>query len=80
MNPINPLKLLQLKNAWEQFKSRHPKFPSFLNTVSKGAVSENAIIEITITTADGRKISSNIKVTAEDMDLMEQIKNLTPTP
>lgn len=37
-NNINPLKLLQLKSAWDQFTGRHPKFPSFLKALSQGAV------------------------------------------
>ena len=57
MNPMNPMKLLQIKASWEQFKARHPKFPSFLNAVSKGAVTEGALIEMTITTADGKELT-----------------------
>ena len=76
MSPMNPMKLLQLKNAWERFKLRHPKFPSFIQSITKGAVTEGAILEITVTTADGRTISSNLKVTAEDMALLEELKNI----
>ena len=54
MAPINPLKLLQLKNAWDQFTGRHPKFPAFLKAMTKGAITEGSILEITVTTADGR--------------------------
>ena len=43
MNQFNPMKLLQIKASWEQFKARHPKFPSFLNAVSKGAVMEGTL-------------------------------------
>lgn len=76
MNQINPMKLLQLKNSWDRFKARHPKFPSFISSVTKGAVSQGSIIEITVTTADGKTISSNLKVTAEDMQLIEDVKEL----
>lgn len=77
MNPINPMQLLQLKSSWELFKMRHPKFPPFLSSVANGAITEGSVIEISITTADGRTIHSNLKVSNEDMELMEQIKNLT---
>ncbi len=76
MNPINPMKLLQLKNAWDQFCRRHPKFPAFLSSVTRGAIAEGTILEINVTTADGRLISSNIKFTAEDMELIEELKEL----
>ena len=80
MNPMNPMKLLQIKASWEQFKARHPKFPSFLNAVSKGAVTEGALIEMTITTADGKKYSSNLKLTPEDMQLVNDMKDLLSGP
>lgn len=80
MNPMNPMKLLQIKASWEQFKARHPKFPSFLNAVSKGAVTEGALIEMTITTADGKKYSTNLKLTPEDMQLVNDMKDLFSGP
>lgn len=76
MSPINPLKLLQMKNAWDQFTGRHPKFPAFLQALAKGAITEGSVLEITVTTADGKVISSNLKVTAEDMALIDELKNL----
>ena len=80
MNPMNPMKLLQIKASWEQFKARHPNFPSVLNAVSKGAVTEGALIEMTITTADGKKYSSNLKLTPEDMQLVNDMKDLFSGP
>ena len=58
------MKLLQIKASWEQFKARHPKFPSFLNAVSKGAVME------------GKTFSSNLKLTAEDMKLINDMQEM----
>lgn len=75
-NNINPLKLLQLKGAWDQFTGRHPKFPSFLKALSQGAVAEGTVLEFTVTTPDGRVLNSNLKITAEDMALVEQLKNI----
>lgn len=80
MAPINPLKLLQLKNAWDQFTGRHPKFPAFLKAMTKGAITEGSILEITVTTADGRVISSNLKITAEDMALVDELKEIAGSP
>ena len=71
MNQFNPMKLLQIKASWEQFKARHPKFPSFLNAVSKGAVMEG-----TVTTAEGKTFSSNLKLTAEDMKLINDMQEM----
>ncbi len=76
MNPINPMKLLQLRTAWEQFKLRHPKFPPFLAAAARGGIAEDTLLEISVTTADGRKFSSNLKLTAEDVRLVEELKKM----
>lgn len=76
MNQFNPMKLLQIKVSWEQFKARHPKFPSFLSAVSKGAVTEGTLLEMTITTTEGKTFSSNLKLTAEDMKLISDVQEM----
>ena len=55
---------------------RHPKFPSFLKALSQGAVAEGTVLEFTVTTPDGRVLNSNLKITAEDMALVEQLKDM----
>lgn len=69
---MNPLKLLELQNSWNQFKNRHPKFPNFLRAVSKNAISEGTILEIKVTDPDGRTYASNLRLTKEDMELFRK--------
>ena len=57
--------LMQLKNSWATFTRNHPKFPKFLQAAAT-AVKEDTLIEIKITTAEG-------KVKASDIEL---VKNL----
>ena len=74
---MNPLKLMQLKGSWDKFCANHPKFPMFLNAVSQGNVLQlDTIIEINITTADGRTYASNLKITPEDLELIEDVKDI----
>ena len=65
--------LMQLKNSWATFNQNHPKFPKFLQAAST-AVKEDTLIEIKITTAEGKVIETNLKVKASDIEL---VKNLT---
>ena len=76
MNGINPLKLLQLKGAWEQFQIRHPKFPAFLNAAAGINLKEGTIIDVTITSPDGGQIGTNLKLTAEDLQLFQELKEM----
>jgi hypothetical protein len=39
------------------------------------SIGEGSIIEISITNADGKKLCTNMKVTADDLELFEQLKN-----
>ena len=72
---MNPAKLFQLKSAWERFTLAHPKFPLFLRAVSeKNVITEGTVIEISITTADGRNFATNMKLTADDVQLFETVK------
>lgn len=74
---MNPMALLQLKSAWDKFQKRHPKFPRFLNAVSENGISEGSVIEINVTAPGGQIFSSNIKVGKEDMELVQELKNLS---
>lgn len=73
---MNPMKLLQLKNLWEQFTARHPKFPHFLKAVSQTAAQEGTIFEIQVTTPDGKTLASNLKITREDLELLQMLREM----
>lgn len=70
---LNPMQLFKMKGMWDDFTRRHPKFPAFLKAMTQGAITEGSVLEITITTADGRTISSNLKVTKEDMEMLSEL-------
>ena len=59
---MNPLQLMQFKKYWDEFTSRHPKFPMFLNAVSQNGITEGTIIE------NDWKLSIRTKETAEFSD------------
>jgi len=74
---VNPMGLFQIKSLWDKFQANHPKFPMFLSALQQNGIKEGTIIEITITEPDGEKIQSNLKITASDMDLYEQLKQIS---
>ena len=52
---MNPMNLLQLKPAWNQFKANHPKMLSFVKAASRdGVMDEGTLIEITVTSSTGQ--------------------------
>lgn len=72
---INPMKLLEIRNLWAAFTRRHPKFPQFLTAVQQAGIPEGTVIEVTITPPDGKTFTSNLKVTAEDIDAVKSLQN-----
>ena len=72
---INPMKLLELKNLWSAFTKRHPKFPQFLSAVQRAGIPEGTIIDVQITSPDGKTVTSNVKVTSDDIDAVKSLQN-----
>lgn len=73
---MNPMFLLQLKPAWEQFKGKHPKLVNFVKAASRdGFMDEGSLIEISITNSLGKTMSSNVRVKREDLDFLNALKN-----
>lgn len=74
---LSQLAMLQkLKSGIDRFRANHPKFPLFLKAVSQDALKEGSVIEISVTTPEGKNYCSNVRLNADDMELMETLKNL----
>ena len=70
---MNPMNLLQLKPAWNQFKANHPKMLSFVKAASRdGVMDEGTLIEITVTSST---IASNIRVKKSDLEFLGALKD-----
>jgi len=73
---MNPVALMQMGGLLDRFKNNHPKVPMFFKAAAQN-IGEGSIIEISVTSPEGRKINTNMRVTAEDLELMEQLKNMS---
>lgn len=74
---FNPASILQFRKDWGEFEQRHPKFVTFLGTMFKTGLSEGSIVEISVTLPDGKKVESNMKISAEDLEFMRNIGNMS---
>ena len=73
---INPMTLLGLKKDFDKFKGNHPKFLQFVKVLTKAGMQEGTIMECKVITTDGQELQANIKITADDLELLEKLKNL----
>lgn len=71
---VNPKKLMQMRNGWNQFTERHPKLPKFFRAASQSALQEGTVLEMKITMPDGETMESNIRLTAEDIAFVNEAK------
>lgn len=68
--------LMQLKTSWDRFIQNHPKFPRFWKAAYKNGLTQGTVIEFKVITPDGKEISSNLKLTEDDTELMSQFLEL----
>ena len=74
---INPAKLLKLKGLWERFSANHPKLVPFFNAANTKGITVGSVIEIKVKYPDETEYTTNIKVSEEDLEMFEQLKELS---
>ena len=68
--------VMKIKSAWDTFSRNHPKFMPFMQAVGREAIGDGTIIEIKVTSPEGKEFNTNMKLTQSDLDLFAQIKNM----
>lgn len=72
---INPMDLLSLRGDLQAFDQRHPKLKMFLSDAAK-RLDTGAVLEISVTDADGNKIRTNFRVMDEDKQMLQKLFSL----
>ena len=74
---FNQIAMIQkIKSGMDRFRANHLKFPLFLNAVSQNALMEGTVIEINVTTPEGRNYCTNVKLQADDMEFLNSLKSM----
>ncbi|MBR4140085.1 MAG: hypothetical protein IKT88_09020 [Lachnospiraceae bacterium] len=73
---MNPMALLKAKKSWETFCGNHPRFPAFMQAVQAAGIQEGTIIEVSVTTPAGKTMTTNVRLTASDMQAFNDLKGL----
>ena len=72
----NVSQLLELRALRNRFERNHPKFFPFIRAAKKKALEEGSILEISVTPPDGETISTNLKVQASDLELLQKLTEI----
>lgn len=70
---MNPKMLMQMKSMFERFRQNHPKVPMFFSAAA-GAIDEGSVIEINVTTSEGKNLCTNMRVTADDLEMFRTLQ------
>lgn len=73
---MNPTDIFKFKGMWDDFTKRHPKFPLFLQAVAQNGITEGTILEVQIKNPDGKEFASNLKISKEDLELFQKLKEM----
>ena len=73
---MNPMALLSMKAALDKFQGNHPKFMQFISVMMQTGLQEGTVLECKVTTPEGKEIQANIKITQDDLELIEELKKL----
>ena len=73
---MNPMEMMKLGERLRLFQSQHPRAIAFVQDVAANAIQEGTIMECKVTTPDGNERVTNIKLTAEDLETVQILKNL----
>ncbi|MBR1862096.1 MAG: hypothetical protein IJ796_09625 [Lachnospiraceae bacterium] len=74
MNPASLIKMMTLKN---KFEKNHPKFFAFIKMVFSRPIEEGTVIELTVKRPGEDPVTTNISVTAEDIEMFNELKTLS---
>ena len=73
---MNPADMMKVMSMFRQFQARHPKIVSFMQNEVISGVPEDSVFEISMTKPGEEKVTTNLKVTHEDLELIEQLKKM----
>lgn len=70
-------KTMKMVTAWNTFKANHPKFPAFCKAVMSQGIREDSVIEVAVISPEGERIETNLKVKASDLELLQEMKDMS---
>ena len=74
---MNPASIMKLMAAKSQFENAHPGVSGFVKNVISQGLPEGTVLEINVTRPDGSNMATNMKVLPSDIELFNELKNVT---
>ena len=75
MNPTDLYKIAGMKN---QFDRNHPGVARFLQAITRRQLTEGTVIEVSVTYPGEQPMVTNMKVGAQDLEMIRQLREMNP--
>ena len=72
---MNPLEMMSFGSKLERCGQQHPKVVAFLKE-NHQEFRQGSVLEIRITTPEGKNVVTNMRMTAEDEEIVDAIKRM----
>lgn len=72
---FNPMDMMKLGERFRIFQSDHPRVVAFLQS-ARGDVRESTVIEMSITTPEGTKKTTKMRINANDVETLQTLMNV----
>jgi|UPI00048A3CB5 hypothetical protein len=73
---MNPMDMMQIAGRLGTFNQQHPKFGAFLKAVAAKGLTEGTVMDVKFTATDGQEYVANIRMTAEDIETINMIREM----
>ena len=67
-------KMFRARQAWSDFQQNHPKVPAFIDAVQEKGYCEGMEIAVAVRYPDGAEHKAGIRVTREDLELLNMLR------
>lgn len=68
--------IMKIKGAWDTFSSNHPKFMPFMRAVTTDGIQAGTMIEMKVTSPEGKEYNTNLRITESDLALFQEMKSI----
>jgi hypothetical protein len=73
---MNPADMMRLMGEFSRFQKAHPKVVAFFTQYIAGGLSEESVIEISVQKPGEEKVTCNMKVLPEDVQMAKTLKEM----
>jgi len=71
---FNPMAMLQMKERLNIFNQDHPRVMPFFNAVGSNALREGSVLELKVTTPEGKEYITNLRLNANDLETIDLLR------